>query len=254
MSPRAPTGSIWTSEFRVRARNSARMEPNIACSDSVMPTRWHIDPRHWLHEAVWAMQAGSLHRRVRIPKQSRSSSPQHLQAMSARLPRRLRDARWSRDAPRTHCDVDREVPHANPAHVREYLEAHPCVDCGEADPVVLDFDHVRDIKHAAISAMVRDRRSMKSIWAEIAKCEVRCANCHRRKTARTLWHRVAFREVPSHAHGIDGQQHAHAGGNYRGRVRLEWVRAVIVAQLVRAPDCGSGGRGFNPRQSPQRSG
>jgi hypothetical protein len=25
---------------------------------------------------------------------------------------------------------------------------------------------------------------------------------------------------------------------------------VIVAQLVRAPDCGSGGRGFEPRLSP----
>ena len=25
---------------------------------------------------------------------------------------------------------------------------------------------------------------------------------------------------------------------------------VIVAQLVRAPDCGSGGRGFEPRPSP----
>ncbi len=26
---------------------------------------------------------------------------------------------------------------------------------------------------------------------------------------------------------------------------------VIVAQLVRAPDCGSGGRGFDPRLSPE---
>ena len=28
---------------------------------------------------------------------------------------------------------------------------------------------------------------------------------------------------------------------------------VIVAQLVRAPDCGSGGRGFEPRLSPFKS-
>jgi len=71
--------------------------------------------------------------------------------------------------------------------VLEYLAAHPCVDCGEGDPRVLDFDHVRDVKSAAISAMIRDRRPMRAIWDEIAKCDVRCANCHRRRTALTLW-------------------------------------------------------------------
>jgi hypothetical protein len=71
--------------------------------------------------------------------------------------------------------------------VLAYLAKHPCVDCGEADHCVLDFDHVRDVKRAAISAMVRDLRPLSDIWAEVAKCDVRCANCHRRKTARTIW-------------------------------------------------------------------
>jgi hypothetical protein len=64
-----------------------------------------------------------------------------------------------------------------------YLVGHPCVDCGESDPVVLEFDHVRGTKVAAISSFVRNMASMNRILAEIAKCDVRCANCHRRRTA-----------------------------------------------------------------------
>lgn len=65
----------------------------------------------------------------------------------------------------------------------EYLKNHPCVDCGEADIVVLDFDHVKD-KVLDISHMMQQKWSLKKIQIEIIKCEVRCANCHRRKTAK----------------------------------------------------------------------
>jgi hypothetical protein len=58
-----------------------------------------------------------------------------------------------------------------------------CVDCGETDLAVLHFDHLRD-KVAEISTMWRQQRSWIAVELEIAKCEVRCANCHARKTAR----------------------------------------------------------------------
>src|SRR5437867_9332807 len=63
----------------------------------------------------------------------------------------------------------------------EYLREHPCVDCGESDIVVLEFDHVGD-KVADISVYAGRGRSWARVKAEIDKCEVRCANCHRRKT------------------------------------------------------------------------
>ncbi len=68
------------------------------------------------------------------------------------------------------------------AYRTEYLSTHPCVDCGEADLVVLEFDHRGD-KHEEICVLV-SRGSFDRLVEEIKKCDVRCANCHRRRHAR----------------------------------------------------------------------
>ena len=67
-----------------------------------------------------------------------------------------------------------------------HLLEHPCVDCRENDPIVLDFDHVRGQKRLPISAMLLRGFALKAIEDEIKKCDVRCANCHRRRTASQL--------------------------------------------------------------------
>lgn len=67
--------------------------------------------------------------------------------------------------------------------VINFKALHPCVDCGEADPIVLDFDHRdRKTKRMGVADMVAQCMSIATIMSEIAKCDVRCANCHRRKT------------------------------------------------------------------------
>ena len=87
------------------------------------------------------------------------------------------------------------IQEENARRVYQYLLTHPCVDCGESDPVVLEFDHINGDKAEAIARLVVAAYGWQTIAEEIAKCEVRCANCHRRVTAarrgtrRSIWGR-----------------------------------------------------------------
>jgi hypothetical protein len=88
--------------------------------------------------------------------------------------------------------VKRKLSRERTLYLLEYFKTHPCVDCGEEDPIVLEFDHLRE-KRFNISKALHDR-SLESVLEEIEKCEVVCANCHRRRTARR---RGALRAVLS---------------------------------------------------------
>jgi len=68
--------------------------------------------------------------------------------------------------------------------IRQYLESHPCADCGNADIRVLQFDHVeRGPDNRRISSLIGTH---KKLLAEIERCEVRCANCHMIRTGEQL--------------------------------------------------------------------
>jgi len=67
----------------------------------------------------------------------------------------------------------------NRLYVESIKKQSGCVDCGESNHLVLDFDHIEDNKYKCISNMVYESYSIKSIQKEIDKCEVRCSNCHR---------------------------------------------------------------------------
>ena len=71
----------------------------------------------------------------------------------------------------------------NREFVAEYLSTHPCVDCGESDPIVLEFDH-RDpaTKREDVGRLIHTS-TVGIVRAEIEKCDVRCGNCHRIRTA-----------------------------------------------------------------------
>lgn len=72
------------------------------------------------------------------------------------------------------------------AYFQQIKVEQGCTDCGyNTNPVALDFDHLPGhVKTYRIACMAGMKRSL--IDAEIAKCEVVCANCHRIRTAERL--------------------------------------------------------------------
>jgi anti-sigma-K factor RskA len=106
------------------------------------------------------------------PDRQREYAAAHYRANKARYINRARA--WDS---RNRAAVDRWLA--------AYLAAHHCVDCGECDPIVLEFDH-RDaaLKQFNVADARHDKLTLRRIQQEVAKCDVRCANCHRRATHR----------------------------------------------------------------------
>jgi hypothetical protein len=75
-----------------------------------------------------------------------------------------------------------KIRNNNIAYITNYLATHPCIDCGETDILVLEFDHIRDKKYGI--GNMTSNYGIETVKTEIAKCEVRCANCHRRKHSK----------------------------------------------------------------------
>lgn len=60
-----------------------------------------------------------------------------------------------------------------------------CMDCGEMNPVVLDFDHRNPSeKSFSIGSDRGVKRPIEDFILELNKCDVVCANCHRIRTAK----------------------------------------------------------------------
>jgi hypothetical protein len=110
------------------------------------------------------------------------------------------------------------------AYVLEMLRERRCVDCGEADVVVLEFDHLSD-KQAHVATLVSRGVGLARIEAEVARCEIVCVNCHRRRTAaRAGWRRV------------DGDLDSVRWRSPRHERNVRHVFAVLAASAC--TDCG----------------
>jgi hypothetical protein len=95
---------------------------------------------------------------------------------------RLRAKAWRKAHPEWKRRADSGRRFQAKQFVRKYLETHPCIDCGESDPVVLHFHHRNPKKKRyTIGAGWASGILPKSLIKEIRKCDVLCANCHARR-------------------------------------------------------------------------
>lgn len=114
---------------------------------------------------------------------------------------RLRRLHYLRNRQRYHDQAVAQLARRrreNRDRIFDYLRAHPCVDCGESRIVVLEFDHRDPSEKSKPVKVLVAGRSWSRVLVEIEKCEVRCANCHRRRTARQFgWKKLeASAHVP----------------------------------------------------------
>ena len=73
---------------------------------------------------------------------------------------------------------------ADMAFLREVRDV-PCAECGRYfGPEVMEFDHRDPAAKAFEVTRFVGRRSRQALEAEIAKCDIVCANCHRARTRR----------------------------------------------------------------------
>lgn len=108
----------------------------------------------------------------------------------------LKDREKRREFDRLRSKVRRESGYVAPriaAHIW-YVTAikseTPCSDCKRFfPPICMDFDHVRGVKTEEVSRLLADGVVIEVLQAEIDKCDLVCANCHRLRSQATNWNR-----------------------------------------------------------------
>jgi hypothetical protein len=87
--------------------------------------------------------------------------------------------------------IGKAVAEKNRYWLNEIKRVMGCYDCGEDNPVVLEFDH-RDPTQKLFSISEGIGFAAARLMQEVEKCDVVCANCHRIRTAEYFQWKAAI--------------------------------------------------------------
>lgn len=73
-------------------------------------------------------------------------------------------------------------------YVKLVLQSNKCVDCENNDWEVLEFDHKIPEEKAGDVSFLISTGNLYALMEEIEKCEIVCANCHRKRTIKQFGH------------------------------------------------------------------
>lgn len=76
---------------------------------------------------------------------------------------------------------------------QKYKEGFKCSKCPENHPACIEFHHKSDDKEINVSHAVMSGWSKERILEEVAKCDILCANCHRKEHWSAKDGRLVFR-------------------------------------------------------------
>lgn len=104
------------------------------------------------------------------------------------------ETKSSREYRQKHGYTPWPAQRATAQEVADIKTSNPCTDCSIYYPQeCMDFDHTGGDKENNVGTMVAHGHNRDKIMAEIAKCELVCANCHRTRTRKR---RLANGQVP----------------------------------------------------------
>ena len=83
-----------------------------------------------------------------------------------------------------YLDRNKKVKFSNREKIWNLLCSSKCTDCGEENPLFLEFDHLKD-KTYNVSSMIGSCR-WNQILKEISKCDIVCCHCHKLRTYQRL--------------------------------------------------------------------
>lgn len=126
-------------------------------------------------------------KRYNASPKARESRRRYAATPHGREVQRRAKLKWQAKNPGYHTKAARERFGRVLARINAIKLASGCVDCGyNTHPAALDFDHIDGTTKVDNVSKLARLRSWAAIEAEIAKCEVVCANCHRIRTVSRL--------------------------------------------------------------------